>query len=249
MEYTRDLAFSNIGWHGADGVELVLSGAARCRVEAEDEERADAFREAMTAILPELFDVCAEAGIPYFSLAQDSAGATDLLVKAMAGVLPEGAPTLKSICFTALCPDDESVSRLIAAKRALAVRRLCPTCGRDVTDVPPTQTYCPGCGVRLAPAPEAPKTYTPLEEDILANFSQYERLEAVQYYRRATGADAATARDAVAKLYKRDLMSRGLLDVLISSDTTPSDRIEYFANGINKGIKKLKDIFGGGPQQ
>ena len=74
-------------------------------------------------------------------------------------------------------------------------------------------------------------------------------MEAVSYYRRATGADAKTAREAVANLYKQKNKQRGLIDTLYSVDVTPTEKIDYVVDGINKGINKLKTFFGGGMKQ
>ncbi len=249
MEYTREFEFNGVRYRSSeDSVELSLSGAGRCRVDAKDEETADAFRDVLTALLPNIFELCGDSGVPYNFIAVKPDVITQVTKEVFAQILPEDSPTLISLAFTALCPDDESVKRLIESKRMLSVRRLCPRCGKDMTATP-NAAFCTACGTKLGAPPEPPKTYSAVEEYILTNFRGFERVEAVSYYRRATGADAKTAREAVANLYKQKNKQRGLIDALYSVDVTPTEKIDYVVDGISKGINKLKTFFGGGMKQ
>ena len=103
MEYTREFEFNGVRYRSSeDSVELSLSGAGRCRVDAKDEETADAFRDVLTALLPNIFELCGDSGVPYNFIAVKPDVITQVTKEVFAQILPEDSPTLISLAFTAL---------------------------------------------------------------------------------------------------------------------------------------------------
>ena len=253
MEITKGFEFRDLAYNYANGVSISLSGAGRyavvSRSDLSPEDEAAMNSELMGALAMVLGALAAE-NADHTALPHNPDTFSELMHGALSDKWQQRGLELKRIWFTALYPDEVSVVKLIEANRMLALRRVCPGCGKDYTNNS-SAVFCSECGTRLAPPTEQPavRARTPVEEYILANFSETEKIEAIKYYRQETGAGLAEAKSAVEELFKKDVSQYNVTDFLYASDMSPEQRMEYLSTNLNKGIQKLKNLFGGGTQQ
>lgn len=250
MEITKDFEFRDLAYNYANGVSISLSGTGRYTIASKSdlspEDEAEINSDFMSALTMLLGALAAE-NADHTTLPHKSDEFSELMHDALSDTWQPHDRELKRVFFTALYPDEESVVKLIEAKKALSLRHVCPNCGNDLTDNS-SAVFCSVCGTKLEPPKTQPAGRTPVEEYILANFSEVEKVEAIKYYMQETGVGLAAAKAAVEQLYKKDISQYNVTDFLFASDITPEQRMEYLSTNLNKGIQKLKNIFGGGTQ-
>ena len=250
MEITKDFEFRGLAYNYANGISISLSGTGRYTVASKSdlssEDEAEINSDFMSA-LKMLLGALAAENADHTTIPHKSDEFSELMLDALSDTWQQHDWELKRVFFTALYPDEESVVKLIAAKKALSLRRVCPNCGKAQTDNSDA-VFCSACGARIESLKTQPAARTSVEEYILANFSEVEKIEAIRYYMQETGAGIAAAKAAVEQLYKKDISQYNVTDFLFASDIAPEQRMEYLSTNLNKGIQKLKNFFGGGTE-
>lgn len=250
MEITKDFEFRDLTYNYANGTSISLSGMGRYTVASSSdlstEDEAAIHSDFLTA-LTLLLTTLAAQNADHTALPRYPDSFSERMRKQLSDTWQPRGWEMKHCWFTALYPDEASVVKLIEAKRTLSLRRVCPNCGKDLTN-DPKATFCNACGAKLGPPPAQSAPRTPTEEYILSHFSKTEKIEAIKYYMQETGANLSTAKAAVEQLFKRDVSKMTVADLLIDSSITPDEQLEVLSNSLNKGIQKLKNFFGNGKQ-
>ncbi|MCH5275526.1 MAG: zinc-ribbon domain-containing protein [Lachnospiraceae bacterium] len=250
MEITKDFEFRDLAYNYANGISISLSGAGRYTVASESDlssEDGPAMNSDFMTALKLVLNALAAQNADHTTLPHKPDEFSELMHEAVSDTWSQRGWELKRVFFTALYPDESSVMKLIEANRMLSLRCVCPNCGKDLTDNSDA-VFCSVCGTRLEPTKTQLAVRTPVEEYILANFSEVEKVEAIKYYRQETGANLAAAKAAVEQLYKKDSSQYNVTDFLFASDMSPEARMEYLSTNLNNGIQKLKNFFGGEAQ-
>lgn len=251
MELRKEFEFNDIAYHDAVyGVEILLDGAVKYCVCAEDGADIGGAGEEILGALAVAFQRLGNERVPYNAIAYDPDSFAEIMNSLLKDVWNGRGLALKEMYFTALYPDESSIKSLIAAKKntnnisAAAAggfqKIVCPSCGA-VFSGNSDMKFCAECGAKLTVG----KARDPVEEYILENFSYIEKIEAVKYYKQATGADTEEAREAVGRLFEKDKSGMTFMETFNSVDAAPSERLESFAKGLGlndsfkDGLKNL----------